>query len=110
MLSLTDNAARHLHLLLQEKNLSTGAGLRIKVEKGGCAGWQYTMKVDQASDTDRIFTHLGVSLIVDAESLSFLSNSTIDYVDALNDSGFRVENPNAARNCGCGTSFEPKAA
>ena len=68
------------------------------------------MKVDEAQPIDQIFHHHGVSLIVDPESLIFLDNSQIDYVEALNDSGFRVENPNAARNCGCGTSFEPKAA
>lgn len=110
MISLTDNAAIHLRQLLNDKEAPDGAGLRVRVEKGGCAGWQYTMKVDQPQVTDSIFSHLGVSLIVDPESLAFLDNSHIDYIDDLNDSGFRVENPNAARNCGCGTSFEPKAA
>jgi iron-sulfur cluster assembly accessory protein len=110
MISLTENAAIHLQKLLTEKEAPDGSGLRIRVEKGGCAGWQYTMKVDLPQVTDRTFSHLGVSLIVDAESLAFLENSQIDYTDDLNDSGFRVENPNAARNCGCGTSFEPKTA
>ncbi len=68
------------------------------------------MKVDEAQPLDRAFHQHGVHLIVDPESLAFLDNSQIDYVEALNDSGFRVENPNAARNCGCGTSFEPKAS
>lgn len=110
MISLTDNAALHLRQLLVEKHAPAGAGLRVQVEKGGCAGWQYTMKVDEVRSADQVFTHQGVSLIVDPESLVFLNESQIDYVEALNDSGFRVENPNAARSCGCGTSFEPKAA
>lgn len=110
MISLTDNAAKHLQLLLQEKGAAEGSGLRVLVEKGGCAGWQYTMRIDHPTDTDNIYVHNGVSLIVDAQSLEFLNYSRIDYVESLNDSGFRVENPNAARNCGCGTSFEPKAA
>lgn len=110
MISLTDTAATHLRLLLIEKDAPAGAGLRVQVEKGGCAGWQYTMKVDAPQPADEVFTHHGVSLIVDAESLVFLKESQIDYVEALNDSGFRVVNPNAARSCGCGTSFEPKAA
>ncbi len=110
MISLTDSASIHLQLLLREKNAGDGYGLRVLVEKGGCAGWQYTMKIDQAAAVDSVFTHDGVSLIVDPQSLEFLDHSQIDYVEALNDSGFRVENPNAARNCGCGTSFEPKAA
>jgi iron-sulfur cluster assembly accessory protein len=110
MISLTDNAAIHLRQLLADKEAPDGAGLRIRVEKGGCAGWQYTMEVGVPHLADSIFGHLGVSLIVDSESLSFLDNSQIDYIEDLNDSGFRVENPNAARNCGCGTSFEPKVA
>jgi iron-sulfur cluster assembly accessory protein len=110
MISLTDKAALHLRQLLDDKEAPDGSGLRIRVEKGGCAGWQYTMKVDAPQAEDRIFGHLGVTILVDSESLEFLDNSQIDYIEDLNDSGFRVENPNAARNCGCGTSFEPKAA
>ncbi len=108
MISLTDSAATHLQQLLRDQKAAAGAGLRILVEKGGCAGWQYTMKVDQPTAQDQIYNHLGVSLIIDPESAIFLKDSKIDYIDTLNDSGFRVENPNAARNCGCGTSFEPK--
>jgi iron-sulfur cluster assembly accessory protein len=109
MITLTENATKHLRHLLEEKNAPSSSGLRVRVEKGGCAGWQYTMKVDEALPQDQVFQNHGVLLIIDPESLAFLNNSRIDYVDALNDSGFRVENPNAERNCGCGTSFEPKA-
>lgn len=108
MITLTDTAAFHLRQMLESKNAPLGAGLRVQVEKGGCAGWQYLMKIDTAGAGDQIFEHLGVTLIVDPESLNFLEGSQIDFVEALNDSGFRVENPNAARSCGCGTSFEPR--
>jgi iron-sulfur cluster assembly accessory protein len=108
MISLTANAASHLLSLLAEKQAAAGAGLRILVERGGCAGWQYTMRIDEPAAGDQIFTDHGVSLIVDNQSLGLLENSQIDYIDALNDSGFRVVNPNAERSCGCGTSFEPK--
>jgi iron-sulfur cluster assembly accessory protein len=108
MVSLTDTAAHHLRILLAEKHAPEGSGLRVSVEKGGCAGWQYQMKVDTAKADDAIYQHQGVSLLVDPESLNFLNNSQIDYIESLNDSGFRVINPNASRNCGCGTSFEPK--
>jgi iron-sulfur cluster assembly protein len=108
MISLTANAATHLLSLLAEKQAAEGAGLRVQIEKGGCAGMQYTMRIDQPTPEDEVFTEHGVSLIIDNESLGYLENSRIDYVEALNDSGFRVENPNAARSCGCGTSFEPK--
>jgi iron-sulfur cluster assembly accessory protein len=110
MITITENAAQQLRHLIELKNAPSSSGLRIRVEKGGCAGWQYTMKVDDIQPLDRVFQQHGVHLIVDPESLAFLDNSQIDYVEALNDSGFRVENPNAARNCGCGTSFEPKIA
>lgn len=108
MITLTENAAIHLRQLLTAKGASDLAGLRIRVEKGGCAGWQYTMQVDIPRNEDHVYGCLGVRLIVDTESLALLNNSQIDYLDQLNDSGFRVNNPNASRNCGCGTSFEPK--
>jgi len=108
MITLTDTASIYLHQLLLEKSAVEGSGLRILVEKGGCAGWQYTMKIDLAQPEDKIYSHNGASLIVDPQSLTFLTGCRIDYVESLNDSGFRVENPNAERNCGCGTSFEPK--
>lgn len=96
--------------MLQARPSEAGTGLKISVEKGGCAGWQYAMRITNPESTDHIFTEGGVSLIVDNDSLSYLDGSTIDYIDALNDSGFRVLNPNATRSCGCGTSFEPKQA
>lgn len=108
MISLTSSATAHLTELLMQKQSAPGDGLRIQIEKGGCAGWQYTMKIDSPKADDKVFVQDGVALIVDPESLEFLDESRIDYVEALNDSGFRVENPNAVRSCGCGTSFEPK--
>jgi iron-sulfur cluster assembly protein len=109
MISLTANAATHLLSLLAEKQASADAGLRISVERGGCAGFQYAMRIDHPAAGDNVFTDRGVSLIVDDESLDLLNDSQIDYIDSLNDSGFRVLNPNAERSCGCGTSFEPKS-
>ena len=81
--------------------------LRLRVEKGGCAGMQYTMQIDSPSAQDEVFTTDGVAIIVDAESLKFLDRSSVDYEDSLHDAGFKLHNPNAARSCGCGTSFEP---
>ena len=109
MIQLTDQALHHLRLLLTERSDDAGIGLRLTVERGGCAGMQYTMRVDMAAEGDSIFEREGVAVIVDAESLRYLDGSEIDYVDELNDSGFKVKNPKAARSCGCGTSFEPQA-
>ncbi len=107
MIELTDSAIQHLRVLLKERGEPDGAGLRLRVERGGCAGMQYTMSVDQQQEGDTVSGKDGVSVLVDAASLPFLDGSVIDYVDDLNDAGFKVRNPHAARSCGCGTSFEP---
>ncbi|GAA5145024.1 iron-sulfur cluster assembly accessory protein [Prosthecobacter algae] len=108
MIQITPSAITELSHMLEAQKAAAGSGLRIGVEKGGCAGLQYAMRIAQPEPTDHLFTEGGVTLIVDNDSLAFLDGSTIDYIDALNDSGFRVINPNATRSCGCGTSFEPK--
>jgi len=108
MIEITNAAVVHLKDLLESKNASPETGLRLQIEKGGCAGLQYAMRLDTSSEGDQVITKDDVAVIIDAESASFLRGCTLDYVEALNDSGFRVENPNAERSCGCGTSFEPK--
>jgi iron-sulfur cluster assembly protein len=71
---------------------------------------EYAMKLDLPGGQDQVFDQGGVKLIVDPESLGFLDGSRIDYSDSLSDAGFKVENPQAARSCGCGSSFEPRSA
>ena len=111
MIELTDAAAGHLLDLLGEKDFSPEEkGLRLFVEKGGCAGMSYAMKIDVPGEGDAVFTNGPARVFVDAESLKYLDGCHLDYVDALNDAGFKIENPNAARSCGCGTSFEPAVA
>lgn len=107
MIEITESAAEQLRGLLDGRDPALRMGLRLQVTRGGCAGMQYEMKVDQVAEGDVITERDGVAVIIDAESLKFLDGSVIDYEDGLNDSGFKVRNPNAARNCGCGTSFEP---
>lgn len=110
MISLTANAIQHLKSLIAEKKADDSTGLRLRVEKGGCAGMQYVMGLDRSALEDCVQTQGGVSIIVDPASLPYLSGCQIDYVDSLADSGFKLTNPNAARSCGCGTSFEPQPA
>jgi iron-sulfur cluster assembly protein len=110
MISLTSSAIEHLKSLIAEKNAEAGTGLRLRVEKGGCAGMQYVMGLDQAKADDEVQSQEGVSIIIDRESLGYLRGCQIDYVDSLADAGFKLSNPNAARSCGCGTSFEPQTA
>jgi iron-sulfur cluster assembly protein len=108
MITITPSAVTHLQELLQSQNAAPGVGLRLQIEKGGCAGMQYAMKLDEAHEGDERVSSGEVSVLIDAESAGFLRGCTLDYVESLNDSGFKIENPNAARSCGCGTSFEPK--
>lgn len=106
MISITDKAAGELRNLLERKNAAPDVGLRLAVEKGGCAGWQYIMEIGTAAEGDTVVEVPGARVIVAADSTSKLAGCQIDYCDDLNDAGFRIENPNAARSCGCGTSFE----
>lgn len=108
MISLTSSAIDHLKSLIAEKQAAPGTGLRLSVEKGGCAGMQYVMSLDQSREGDVVHNQEGVSVIIGPDSLSYLQGCEIDYVDSLADSGFKLNNPNAARSCGCGTSFEPQ--
>lgn len=107
MITLTQNAAQELSRMLQKKD-SPLAGLRLAIERGGCAGLQYSMKISEPQEGDATIDHpLGARLYIAADSIDFLRGSEIDYSDSLSDSGFKIANPNAARSCGCGTSFEP---
>jgi iron-sulfur cluster assembly protein len=109
MIAVTQNAVKQLRELLESRGADSHAGLRLAVQRGGCAGMEYAMKVDAPASDDHVFDSDGVKIIVDAQSLPFVDGCRIDYVEALNDSGFKVDNPNASRSCGCGTSFEPLA-
>jgi iron-sulfur cluster assembly accessory protein len=106
MLAISASAVSHLRSLVGEDS-SGGRGLRVLVERGGCAGLQYGMKVDEKREGDFVSEREGARVLVDAESASFLKGAELDYCDDLTGTGFRIVNPNAARSCGCGTSFEP---
>ncbi|MDB6173137.1 MAG: putative iron binding protein from the HesB IscA SufA family [Chthoniobacteraceae bacterium] len=105
MISLTDSAVKQLQNLVQGQEDQT-KGLRIFVESGGCAGMQYGMTLDHPQEGDEIAERDGVQVLVDPASAQYLKGATIDYADDLAGSGFRIQNPNAIRSCGCGTSFE----
>lgn len=106
MITLTPKAAAELGQLLASKAKSPASGLRLAVRRGGCAGWQYEMKVAEPEPGDVIVESGGARVIVAADSTDRLRGCEIDFSDDLTDAGFKVLNPNAARSCGCGTSFE----
>ena len=79
--------------------------LRVAVEGGGCYGFQYEIRLDEAGPDDLVLEKDGVQVLVDAVSLPFLENAVIDFSDELIGARFVVQNPNATSSCGCGTSF-----
>jgi iron-sulfur cluster assembly accessory protein len=80
--------------------------LRLAIDGGGCAGFQYKFELADAPESDDIVaTRDGVSLVVDPMSLDLVRGGAVDYVESLGGAAFRVTNPNAASGCGCGSSF-----
>ena len=107
MIKLTSSAEEYLRNIIENKDLTDETVLRLWVTKGGCAGMEYQMKLTEAEPEDTVIESNGVKVSVDLDSIPYLEGSTLDYSDNLNDSGFKLLNPNASRSCGCGTSFEP---
>jgi len=80
--------------------------LRVAVEGGGCSGFSYKFDfADSVNDDDLLIERDGARVLIDEMSLEFLSGSEIDYANELIGSAFKINNPNATANCGCGTSF-----
>jgi iron-sulfur cluster assembly accessory protein len=80
--------------------------LRLSVEGGGCSGFQYKFGLADAPESDDLVIERdGVTLLVDSVSLDLVAGSTVDYVESLGGAAFKVENPQAASGCGCGSSF-----
>lgn len=106
-ITLTENAAQAVKDLLAKRNLlDQGYALRVFIQGGGCSGFQYGMALDNrilAEDTVEEF--FGVKVLVDEMSIQYLKGATIDYVEELMGSGFKIHNPNAVSSCGCGSSF-----
>jgi iron-sulfur cluster assembly protein len=107
MITITDSAAQQLRTLLKNEAVTEQKGLRVQIAKGGCSGLQYEMSLDQKRADDAVIEREGLSFLVDQESAAYLKDATLDFQDGLTGAGFRIVNPNAARTCGCGTSFEP---
>ena len=104
MIEITDSAVRQLRALV---GAAAKKGLRIGIAKGGCSGLQYEMTLGEGRPGDSVIERDGVKFFVDEDSARLLRGSTLDYYDALAGAGFQIVNPNAARTCGCGSSFEP---
>lgn len=105
---IAPEALKHIQGLIARKG-DEGSFLRIGVKGGGCSGFEYVFKVDNRRlPIDLNLVINGVEIVCDAKSADFLRGSTLVYTGNLLGGGFKFENPNAARSCGCGTSFTPK--
>jgi len=105
MINLTDSALDAVRNAISTSPRPVG-GLRIMVEAGGCAGYKYILGlVDEVDPDDTVIERDGVRVFVDNKSHEYLAGTTIDFVIALEGSGFTFENPNAKSSCGCGKSF-----
>ncbi len=106
LIEVTSAAAERIHGLLAKEGKQDSHGLRMKVVGGGCSGLRYELAFDdQIRDVDTQVEAGGVRVIVDEKSALYLAGTTLDYVDTLNESGFKMSNPNASTTCGCGESF-----
>jgi len=106
VITVTEEAAKQVAVVRQNEPENADKTLRIFVEKGGCSGLQYGMVFDEKRDNDHAVESFGETVLVDNFSADYLRGAVVDYHDDLNDSGFKIKNPNAKESCGCGNSFE----
>ena len=105
VVTLTKMAAEKVQQL-QTRDSREDFGLRVKVIGGGCSGLQYQLMFEaENGEWDQESVQNGVRLLVDSKSAVYLAGATVDYVDDLTGSGFKINNPNATSTCGCGQSF-----
>ena len=104
-MTFTDSAARKVKTLIEEEG-NDSLKLRVYITGGGCAGFSYGFRFDEAANEgDTEIENQGVVLLVDPMSIQYLMGSEVDYTEGLQGSQFVVRNPNATSTCGCGSSF-----
>lgn len=101
-IKINPSAIARIETLRQEQS-KPALMLRVRVEGGGCSGFQYKLDLtEDKNDKDLIFEN---AVITDNISMPFLDGATISFDDDLIGATFKIDNPNAASGCGCGTSF-----
>ena len=107
LVTLTERAAEKIRELQATEPAGEAEVLRVAIQGGGCSGFQYGLGFDRgAVDGDHELELHGVRIVVDPFSAPYLSGSTIDWLDGLQESGFKIDNPQAVASCGCGHSFQ----
>jgi iron-sulfur cluster assembly accessory protein len=106
-LTLTERAADKVKGLMAQEPAGSAEVLRVAIRGGGCGGFEYALGFDRgATEGDSVATYHGVTVVVDPASAPYLKGAQVDFVESLEESGFKVENPNASGSCGCGHSFQ----
>ncbi|MBW4630702.1 MAG: iron-sulfur cluster assembly accessory protein [Iphinoe sp. HA4291-MV1] len=104
MIQLSKSAANEIRRLKSKQQ--PNVLFRLAVKPGGCSGWYYEMSFDEAVQVDdSVFDCYGTQIVIDAESLKYINELTLDYSEDLMGGGFRFYNPQADATCGCGNSF-----
>ena len=103
---LTERAAQEVFAIKEKNSIPETHSLRLGVKGGGCSGLSYVLAFDDAvKEKDMILEKHGVKIVIDPKSMFYLSGTTLDFSDGLNGRGFVFNNPQAAKTCGCGSSF-----
>ena len=111
VLSLTPNAAAKIKELMAEEPAGEAEVLRVAVQGGGCSGFEYALGFDRgATEGDHVVDAHGVTVVVDPFSAPYLTGASVDFLNTIQESGFKIENPNAVSTCGCGHSFRTSAS
>ena len=106
LITITPLAAAKIKQLMADEPDGDTLVLRVAIEGGGCSGFQYGLGFDAGSaDGDIELEFEGVRVVVDPFSAPYLQGSTVDFLNSIQESGFKIENPNAVASCGCGHSF-----
>jgi iron-sulfur cluster assembly protein len=106
MITLTPTAVNKVKEILEMQDPKP-AGLRIAVVGGGCSGFTYSMAFENSPGLlDKTYDFEGLKVFIDQASMLYLDGAQVDYVETLEGSGFKFDNPNVKSTCGCGSSFQ----
>lgn len=105
-MKITNEAFKAVEKYFDANDAPDGSCLRVGVRGGGCSGLSYALEItDEISDLDEIHERDGYKVVIDPKSALFLKDTTLDYITGLLESGFKFDNPNTTKTCGCGESF-----
>ena len=111
VVALTERAADKIRALMAQEPDGEAEVLRVAIQGGGCSGFEYALGFDRgAIEGDSVLELHGVTVVVDPFSAPYLQGSTVDFLETIQEAGFKIDNPNAVAACGCGHSFQVEDA